>query len=832
MNIRKLFFAMADTNHSRPRRMRSALCSIFAVLLLVGTNGALAEAPDPHVDMMTAVQALRNNDLAKIFNEVMPADKREEALAEWEAMKSQPITDEDRQQFNAAVGMLLAPNAVDILMSFVTPQLNELRGNWETQVAGMEGLVMFFIESAQDMSPGDKEQATRGVQAIANWARQNDLTDEALAREAVTVAVNTAQELEILTIDDIHGLSIDEALVRGGKIIGGVKGVLNVYGISLDNILDSFNAETVWREGNKAKVKIGATLLEEPFETEVDLEYVDGIWIDPTVGESLAALDPGTGDTGSPYTLQEMPEVTAVPDTLGADALEAGLSAAQVYLSYRDTLNEATEFQEITGFWMSWLEQSAADQDQSTLAAKLDALKQAASNVQIVGEHYGDQQVLLDVIGQGPASEPLDGKITLAVEGPHWKIQEIAWAQRVAGMDLPEQETPVFTQIPTDLAPTETTTGVVDTNVALNTVETEQQPVDKTMDVIKVTPEVTTTEVSGSVETDSDQTADTTQIADTTTVESTTDETVQESPTEDTTEVVETESGTQNSTSVADQTSQAPIPPVASKEALQQDFDRNPFLRRYGVNILVQSVDDGFLSADISGGSDSLIKSVQSGYDLVEGDVDTLASNQDKQIAQAVRKTINAVQKKYDLVAVLIVAPVPEGEVAETEPVVEVSVVEEPPEDTATANVEQEQEGDPEAPTKSEAEKQAEVAAAQRQEERRERVRQIQTLLNKYGFNAGVADGLAGKGTRGAIRAYQRAAGLLEDGEPTEELLAHLNSDRAVTNPELSAPAADVAEGEPEEEAPKKEGKVKSLIKSIFSGEGKAGEQNVGGKNN
>ncbi len=54
------------------------------------------------------------------------------------------------------------------------------------------------------------------------------------------------------------------------------------------------------------------------------------------------------------------------------------------------------------------------------------------------------------------------------------------------------------------------------------------------------------------------------------------------------------------------------------------------------------------------------------------------------------------------------------------------------------------------------------------------RIRTIQALLSKLGFETGPADGSLGTQTRDAIRNYQRDLGLDVNGEPSEALLAHL----------------------------------------------------------
>jgi lytic murein transglycosylase len=52
----------------------------------------------------------------------------------------------------------------------------------------------------------------------------------------------------------------------------------------------------------------------------------------------------------------------------------------------------------------------------------------------------------------------------------------------------------------------------------------------------------------------------------------------------------------------------------------------------------------------------------------------------------------------------------------------------------------------------------------------------LQTALNQRGFDSGAPDGQMGPATRGALRAFQRSAGLPADGFPTEELLRLLQT--------------------------------------------------------
>lgn len=57
----------------------------------------------------------------------------------------------------------------------------------------------------------------------------------------------------------------------------------------------------------------------------------------------------------------------------------------------------------------------------------------------------------------------------------------------------------------------------------------------------------------------------------------------------------------------------------------------------------------------------------------------------------------------------------------------------------------------------------------------RKQIKQLQSRLNQRGYNAGTVDGKVGPGTRGAIRAFQRSAGLVPDGQPAVDVLKRLN---------------------------------------------------------
>ena len=51
---------------------------------------------------------------------------------------------------------------------------------------------------------------------------------------------------------------------------------------------------------------------------------------------------------------------------------------------------------------------------------------------------------------------------------------------------------------------------------------------------------------------------------------------------------------------------------------------------------------------------------------------------------------------------------------------------------------------------------------------------EMQELLNRSGFDSGAPDGIGGRKTRTALRAYQRQVGQPADGYPTPDIIVAL----------------------------------------------------------
>jgi hypothetical protein len=73
-------------------------------------------------------------------------------------------------------------------------------------------------------------------------------------------------------------MDFDTAMKKYSVAYGGIKQLLTIYGLSVDDTLNSVKITTVSQDNNQAHVKIDYTLLGKPLSSESELVQVDGRW--------------------------------------------------------------------------------------------------------------------------------------------------------------------------------------------------------------------------------------------------------------------------------------------------------------------------------------------------------------------------------------------------------------------------------------------------------------------------------------------------------------------------------------------------------------------------
>ena len=240
-------------------------------------------AASPDAAVLASVKAVRTNNVAGLLENALPAAEVAKMKADWvKEINKDPVTEEDRHKFAEQMSKLTAPGAEDKLYAELEPQLKQFEQQSAQQMPMMiamgQGFIQSAIQQSKELNDQQKQQTTALIDATAKWAQTAKFTDAALAKQAIGVICKTARDLNIKTLDEARALNYDQAMQKAGIALSGLKQVVALYGLSMDNALDSVKVETVSANGDAAKVKVTYTAFDQPFTTESDLVKVDGKW--------------------------------------------------------------------------------------------------------------------------------------------------------------------------------------------------------------------------------------------------------------------------------------------------------------------------------------------------------------------------------------------------------------------------------------------------------------------------------------------------------------------------------------------------------------------------
>lgn len=258
------------------------------------TPKAVAAATSNPADAITATaDKLKNNDVLGVIQLTVPPQYYDKMKAEWKAdLNKEPVTEEDRLEFQAMMAKLTAPDAETALMAEAEPELAKFETEMAAQMplmVGMgQGFVMQAIQANETMTAAQKKQAGDVVGAMAAWLQGVQFADRALAKQAIGHAVTTARELDLKTLDEARALEFEPAMQKAGVAFKGVKDVLAVYGLKLDEAFDSVKASVVSETGDTAVVKVDYTVFNQPLSFESPMVRIDGRWYGKDTVDQLA----------------------------------------------------------------------------------------------------------------------------------------------------------------------------------------------------------------------------------------------------------------------------------------------------------------------------------------------------------------------------------------------------------------------------------------------------------------------------------------------------------------------------------------------------------------
>jgi hypothetical protein len=265
-----------------------ALLPLFAALLLSACHGKdEASQPGgstPEAALQGSIDLLKTGDFNGLWKHSLPPADYANMRADWGRHQHDqpPITAEDRTKFNETLQKLTEPDAENKLYAELQPKLTAMEQQYKDQLPVLisvgEALVKNGVAQSKTLSETQKAQANGVLDVLAPWAQQTPWFDQAKAKQAVGVAVATARKLDLKNPEQLRTMSFNDTMGRYATGYAGLKQLLMIYGLSVDDTLNSVKLTPVSSSGGHAVVKIDYTLLGKPLSTESKLVQQDGRW--------------------------------------------------------------------------------------------------------------------------------------------------------------------------------------------------------------------------------------------------------------------------------------------------------------------------------------------------------------------------------------------------------------------------------------------------------------------------------------------------------------------------------------------------------------------------
>ena len=273
----------------------------------------------PEASVQQSLALIKAGDFADFWKHSLPPADFDTLRADWVRPRpdEQPIGPEDRADFIKNVQQLTEAGAEDKLYALARPKLNQLEQQYHDQLPVMIGIGQAIaatgVAQSKQLTNPQKQQATEVINVLAPWAQQVSWFDQAKAKRAIAVAVATARQLDLKTPEALRSMNFDTAMQKYSIGFLGIKQVLSIYGLSIDDTLDSVRVTTLENRNGHARVRIDYSLLGKPLSTESSLIEQDGRWYSEDMLQNVRDAHDRLVAPLAPSSSTEAPAAPAAP---------------------------------------------------------------------------------------------------------------------------------------------------------------------------------------------------------------------------------------------------------------------------------------------------------------------------------------------------------------------------------------------------------------------------------------------------------------------------------------------------------------------------------------
>jgi len=272
------------------------LLPLLGALLLAACHGNEAAQPGggtPEAAVQGSINLLKAGGFNGFWKHALPSADYANLRADWHRRNTSggSVGTADEARFNASVQQLTGPDAERKLYAQVQPKLEQMQQQYKDQLPVLIAMYGAFLKNgvAQNprLDPKQKAEASQLIDALTPWAQQTPWFDQTKAKEVVAVLVTTARKLDLKSSAQLHTLDFDAAMAKYATAYAGLKQALAIYGLSVDQALDSAKLSIVSNQNGHAVVKIDYTLLGKPLSAETNLVQQDGRWYSESLVDNV-----------------------------------------------------------------------------------------------------------------------------------------------------------------------------------------------------------------------------------------------------------------------------------------------------------------------------------------------------------------------------------------------------------------------------------------------------------------------------------------------------------------------------------------------------------------
>lgn len=267
-------------------KLGSLMLILVMILAACGGDDNSAEAEIAKLDtsspdgaFLASVAAMKSNDLKSLIKNSLSQEQYNNLVTEFENNKTGNFSEADKAQFAQTITMLTTDGAEDNLYAMVEPQLEQARAMLPMMLMMGKDQVLQGIKTNPMLPETQRDSAAKVVGAAMDWMGENDILSEDKTKAAISALVSTAKALDMQSLDDLQNMNFDQALDKGSIAFGGVKDILSAYGISMNDMLDSVEVDTVDVQGDKATMNVSFEVFGEQVQQTMNMVKKDGVWV-------------------------------------------------------------------------------------------------------------------------------------------------------------------------------------------------------------------------------------------------------------------------------------------------------------------------------------------------------------------------------------------------------------------------------------------------------------------------------------------------------------------------------------------------------------------------